>query len=110
MNKLYEFTMKILRGDSTEMPDGLTGAYVTCYAAAPDYQASVRKGVLAITQMGYKFDDLRDGVREIPLASWAEYLGKVWPEYANQMPTVAQLPDLVTEGQIFFGPFAGFTS
>lgn len=109
MNTLYEFTMKILRGDSTEMPEELTGAYVTCYAGAPDYQAAVRKGVLAITQMGYKFDDLRNEVREIPLASCAEYLIKVWPDYLDQMPTAAQLTDVVKAGQVFFGPFAGFT-
>jgi hypothetical protein len=60
--------------------------------------------------MGYKFDDLRAGVREIALAAWAEYLTKVWPDYADQMPTATQLPEVVKEGQAFFGPFAGFAS
>lgn len=110
MNNLYEFTMKVLRGDCSEMPEGLSGAYVACYAAAPDYQAAVKKGVQAVTQMGYKFDNLLNGVREIPITSWGDYFAKVWPDYVDQMPSAAQLPSVVGEGQVFFGPFVGFTS
>lgn len=109
MNNLYEFTMKVSPGSGTEMPDGIIGAYVACYAAASDYQAALRKGVSAITQMGYKFDDIKNDVREVPLDSWGAYLDKVWPEYIDQMPSVAQLPEVVKSGQIFFGPFIGFS-
>ncbi|MBD8656675.1 hypothetical protein IFT68_13715 [Oxalobacteraceae sp. CFBP 13730] len=52
MNNLYEFTMKVLPGESMEMPDGLKGAYVACYVAALDYQAALKKGVQAIMQNG----------------------------------------------------------
>lgn len=110
MNNLYEFTIKVLRGENAEMPDGVKGAYVVCCAAASDYQAALKKGVLAVTQMGYKFDDIKNGVRDVPLGAWGDYLAKVWPEYADQLPSVSQLPELVKGGQVFFGPFAGFSS
>jgi hypothetical protein len=110
MNNLYEFTMKVLRTESTEMPDGLKGAYVACYAAALDYQAALKKGVEAIAQMGYKFDDLKNGVREVPLNSWTDYVESVWPEYADQMPSAEQISAIVDDGQVFFGPFIGFSS
>ena len=110
MNSLYEFTIKILRGESTEMPGELKGAYVVCYAAAPDYQSALRKGVLAVTQMGYKFDDIANEVREVSLATWGNYVASVWPEYADHMPSSAQLPDVVNDGQVFFGPFVGFSN
>jgi len=109
MNNLYEFTMKVLPGESMEMPDGLKGAYVACYVAALDYQAALKKGVQAIMQMGYKFDDIKNGVREVPLDSWAAYIESVWPEYADQMPSTEQLPAVVEDGQVFFGPFIGFS-
>lgn len=102
--------MRILAGDMKEMPDGLVGAYVTCYAAASDYQTAVKKGVAAITQMGYRFENLRNGVREIPPASWDDYLNKVWPEYVDQMPSALEVLDVVNTGRVFFGPFVGFAS
>lgn len=108
MNGLYEFTMKILPGDAG-MPDGLTGAYVVCYAGAPDYQAALKNGVVAITQMGYRFDDIQNGVREVSLDSWGAYVEEVWPEYLDQMPSAVELPEVVEEGQVFFGPFVGFS-
>lgn len=110
MNTLYEFTIKVLPGESTKLPNGLKGAYVACYAAAPDYQSALKKGVLAIAQMGYKFEDIRNGVREIPVESWNSYLEKVWPEYTDQMPSIEELPEVVNSGQVFFGPFIGFSS
>jgi hypothetical protein len=109
MNHLYEFTMRISPGNGTEMPDGIIGAYVACYAAASDCQAALRKGALTITQMGYKFYFIKNDVREVPIESWGTYLDKVWPEYIDQMPSVAQLPEVVKDGQIFFGPFVGFS-
>lgn len=110
MNNLYEFTMKVLPSESTEMPDGLKGAYVACYASALDYQTALKKGVQAIAQMGYRFDNLKNGVREIPLNSWTAYVDSVWPEYADQMPSAEQLLAVVKDGQVFFGPFVGFSS
>jgi hypothetical protein len=110
MNNLYEFTMKVLPSESVVMPDGLKGAYVACYAAALDYQAALKKGVQAIAQMGYKFDEIKSDVREIPQDSWTAYIASVWPEYADQMPSAEQLSTVVEDGQVFFGPFIGFSS
>ena len=109
-NQLYEFTMKVLRGAGCDLPKGMTGAYVPTYAAAPDYQAALRKGVAAITGMGYVFSDLQGEVREIPVASWSDYVPKVWPEFVGELPSSENLPRLIEEGAIFFGPFAGFNS
>lgn len=107
-NQLYEFTMKVSRGEGCDMPEGMRGAHVPCYAAAADYQAAVRKGVTAITGMHYVFEDLQGDVREIPASSWSEYVSKVWPEAAAHLPVQGDLPGLIDQGVVFFGPFAGF--
>jgi hypothetical protein len=107
-NQLYEFTMRVLRGDGCDLPDDMEGAYVPSYVGASDYQAAVIKAVTAITRMHYRFDATQGKVREIPLASWDEYVAKVWPDFANRLPTGTELPSLVESGTVFFGPFAGF--
>jgi hypothetical protein len=106
--KLYEFTLKVLRGQGCDLPDDMQGAYVPCYAGAPDYQSALRKGVTALNGMRYVFDDVFGEVREIPLHSWADYVAKVWPEFTDRLPSQEELPGLVEKGEIFFGPFAGF--
>ncbi len=107
-NQLYEFRMKVLRGDGCDLPENMKGAYVPCYVAASDFQAAVKNGVAAITSMHYVFKDIQGQVREIPLASWSEYIAKVWPEFAGHFPKQEELPSLVEKGVVFFGPFAGF--
>lgn len=107
-NQLYEFTMRVLRAEGCDLPQDMEGAYVPSYVGAPDYQAALRKAVTAITGLHYKFDALQGKVRELPVASWDDYVAKVWPDFANHLPTGAKLPSLVASGSVFFGPFAGF--
>src|SRR4030088_617974 len=107
-NQLYEFTMKVLRANGCDLPDDMEGAYVPSYVGASDYQVALRKAATAITAMHYKFDAIHGKVREIPLASWDDYVSKAWPEFATRLPTGSELPSLVQSGTVFFGPFAGF--
>lgn len=107
-HRLYEFTMKVFRGDGCDLPDDLEGAYVVSYVGAPDFEAALRKGVTVITGMHYVFNDIQGKVREIPVSSWEEYVAKVWPDFADHLPTQGELPSLVENGAVFFGPFSGF--
>jgi hypothetical protein len=52
-NKLFEIPVKIGRGASNAMPKHLTGAYVCCYAAAPDFQTAVRTSVMKLKEDGF---------------------------------------------------------
>ena len=90
------------------MPDDMKGAYVNCYVAAPDPESAMRKGVMAITQDNYIFEDIVNGVREIPIENWNEYIGKTWPEFVNHLPSLEQVRKCVEDEMVFFGPFMGF--
>jgi hypothetical protein len=107
-NHLYEFTMKVKRGDGCDMPEGMEGALVPTYVGASDYQAAVKKGVAAIRGMHYVFEGIQGRVRELPVQRWEEYLAQVWPEFTSHFPSKEQLPPLVENGEVFFGPFGGF--
>ena len=107
-NRLFEFTMRVLRGDGSELPEDVRGAYVPCYASAPDYRAALKKGALAANAMHNRFDDVRGEVREIPLATWGAYVAQVWPDFSGHFPSQDELPGLVANGIVFFGPIATF--
>jgi hypothetical protein len=107
-NKLFEFTVEVLRGEGCDMPDGMTGAFIPTYAAATDPLEAVRLGVKTLQGMHYQFKDLKGTVREIPAASWEDYIEHVWPEFVTRLPSASELPVLVERGAVFFGPFAGF--
>ena len=100
--------MKVKRGGGCDMPDGVDQALVPTYVAASDHQAAVKKGVAAIRDMHYVFDDLQGQVRELPVNQWEEYIARVWPEFASYFPSKEQLLSIVEEGAVFFGPFGGF--
>ena len=89
-------------------PAGTRGAYVTCYACAPDPLLGIRRGIAAVRALQYVFEDLLGNVREIPLANWTEYIQRVWPEFVEHFPGQEVLPGLVIEGAVFFGPFSEF--
>ena len=107
-NQLYEFTMKVLRGEGCDLPENMKGAHVTCYVAAPDFLTAVKNGVVAMKGMHYVVQEVQERVREIPLTRWSEYVGKVWPEFADHFPKQEELPSLVDKGVVFFGPFTGW--
>ena len=108
-NQLFEFRLRVLREHgSRELPQGADGAYVACYASAPDLHTALARGAAAVARMGCRVDDVEAEARAIPAAQWGEYVAKVWPEYAARLPTASELPARIAEGAVFFGPFATF--
>lgn len=110
-NRLYEFTMKLQKGrdaDPVQPAPAVSGAYVTCYAGAPDPLVAIRRGVAAARERDFLFIDVLGNVREIPLQSWTDYIQRAWPEHHATLPAAASLPQLVIDGATFFGPFSPY--
>ena len=107
-NRLYLAGIKVLRGTNEEMPPELAGAVASCFAAGHDYQAAVRASVWALEQMGFEFDSVVGEVVEVPVDGWDGYVSEVWSDAADLLPRQAELPEIVKDGGVFFGPFAGF--
>jgi len=107
-NRLFEFTMKLSRTDANPPPANIEGAYVTCYAAAPDPLLAFRKGVASACSMGYRFEDILGTVRELPLEAWTAYLQRCWPDVSGHFPDQHSLTSMIPEQAVFFGPFSKF--
>jgi hypothetical protein len=91
------------------MPNGMSGAIAVTFAAAEDFQAAVRKGVAALQQDGFTFEDIEsERVRQIPVGAWQKYVEHVWPELSDRLPSPEQVNGIVERGEVFFGPFLGY--
>jgi hypothetical protein len=108
-NRLFEFTMKLSKLAGDHPPADIEGAYVTCYAAAPDPLSAFRKGVANTRAMGYLFEDILGTVRELPLETWTAYLQRSWPDVSGHFPDQHSLSSMIPEQAVFFGPFSKFT-
>ena len=101
--------MKLSKMDGNRPPANIEGAYVTCYAAAPDPLLAFRKGVASTRAMGYLFEDILGTVRELPLETWTAYLQRSWPDVSGHFPDQHSLTSMIPEQAVFFGPFSNFT-
>lgn len=109
-NQLFELRLRVLRDrDDSDLPAGTDGAHVACYSCAPDLHAALTQGAAAVARMGCRVDDVEGEARVIPADRWGEFVAKVWPEYASNLPSAVQLPARIAEGAVFFGPFATFS-
>lgn len=107
-NKLYEFNLKVLAQEGSDLPDGKQGAYVPCYVFADDYQEALKKAVFALAKEHLLLEAIQGGVRELPIDSWDDYLKSVWPDFLDRFPAKNDLPTLSKGSAVFFGPFAVF--
>jgi hypothetical protein len=108
-NQFFEIPVKIGRGSSRAMPEHLKGAYVCCYAAAPDFETAVRKSVMKLKEEGFIFEDIPDQkVRQLDPKKWREYVDEGWSEFSTHFPSQDEVLAGVVEGRIFYGPFCGY--
>ena len=107
-NKLYEFTIKVSFKSEHDLSESINSAYVNCYSSDLDHEAAIRKGVLAINEDGYIFEDIINDVREISSENWNAYITKTWPEFVVHLPNEQQIKDCLKNGMVFFSPFMGF--
>ena len=105
-NALFLCHVKVARGPHCEMPSHLIGAVVSCYVAAPEWQAALRLAVEELASRGYVFEDLMDGqVHQLDPSEWNEHIASTWPECPDRFPSQSDLPGFIAAGGVFFGPF-----
>lgn len=110
-NLFYQVSVRVLNRAGCDLPSEFAGAVIACYVAAVDPVSAVKRAKLAVEKLNYSFDDLAsDQVLELDISKWEEYVQRVWPEAADQLPMQEELPELVERGVVFLGPAIGFLS
>ena len=89
-------------------PEWVSGAFVVCYAAAADHHEAVRKAVAKLAGKGMTFDDMAGDIEELDPARWDDYVTAQWIDFAEAFPEQDDLPALIAQGAVFFGPFCAY--
>jgi hypothetical protein len=107
-SNLYLINLHIGRGNNTEMPESLDGAYVPSFATAPDPESAARQVVSHLTGRGFEFLGIADNkIHQLDPSTWDSYLKSAWPEFVDALPSQEQVQAGLASGLLFFGPFAG---
>ena len=109
-NKLWQCPIKVKRGTFEEMPESWIGAAVSYYVGAVTDEEALSKAVLEIESQGMEFLDLLGGkvIQLDPDQWWEGYVMQNYAEYSEHFPDQDTVDNLVLEGSIFHGPFAGW--
>src|SRR5947208_646789 len=100
-NQLFAFPVKIERGSNSAMPEHLKGAYVWCYAAAPDAQTAMWRGVMKLKADGFIFEDVPDRkLLQFDPMKWCDYVAESWPEFPSHFPSQEEVIAGLPEGRI----------
>lgn len=88
------------------MPENLIGAFVDCFAAAPDYESALRLAVQKLTSDGQVFDDIKDGkVDQLDPDKCDDHIASTWPDHRDYFPPQSDMVRFIDAGGVFFGPF-----
>jgi hypothetical protein len=110
-NCLFECHVKVRHGKNVAMPSHVLGAFVTCFAAAPDYQSALKNAVSVLASQGYIFEDVMDGkVSQLDPSTWDDYVARTWPECPRHFPLQSDMKRFIKSGGVFFGPFVCWES
>lgn len=109
-NKLWQCPIKVKRGSYEEMPEAWYGAAVSYYVGAPTYEEALDKAVSELESQGMEFVELLGGnvIQLDPSGWWDGYVMENYAEYSERFPRQDAVIDIVEEGGLFHGPFAGW--
>jgi hypothetical protein len=107
-NSLFLVTVKIGRGSNISMPQPLVGAYVPVFVAGSNLEAAAKAAVSKLVAQGFEFLDIDGPIRQLDPNEWSVFIDASFPEFKSQFPNQDAVIAGLTEGNVFFGPFAGY--
>jgi hypothetical protein len=107
-NGLFLVGVKVGRGTNAEMPSQLVGAVVQVFAAAANHELAAKAAVSKLVSQGFEFLDVQGPIKQLDPQQWSGYVRHTWPEFEAHFPRQDEVLAAVTNGAVFFGPFAGY--
>jgi len=107
-NELFAIPVHVERADPSRAPDWVGGAFVVCYAAAPDHVEAARRAVAKLAAAGLVFVEMAGDIQRLDSARWDEYVTTNWIEFEEVFPQQEELPHRIASGDVFFGPFCAY--
>lgn len=108
MSKIFIIPFHVKRLAQSIMPEGLSGAYVSCYAPAAEYIEATKKSLLRLSEDGLHPEEILQPIQEMDSDAWAAHIAATWAEQAESLPTQAEFNEVVLRDGIVYGPFSSY--
>lgn len=92
----------------TILPDGFSGAYVSCYSPGNDYVDTVKNVLKRLAKDGFFVEEILEPILQMQSESWEFQVVETWPEYVEDLPSPIEFEAAMKEGQVIYGPFGSY--
>ena len=90
------------------MPEGASGAYVSCYAKADNYRLGVEKCIAALKIDGMYVEEILQPIQSMKGSQWEIHIVDQWPDHKDEMPTQEEFENSINNGDVVYGPFGSY--
>lgn len=108
MNSIFIVPFHVKRESESIMPENVAGAYVSCYAAAENYEIAVERCLSALRSDGMRVEEILQPINAMKVSDWSRHIEEQWPGYAGQMPSQKEFESSMTGGSVVYGPFGSY--
>ena len=106
--KVFIVPFHVKRLDSSIMPKGLSGAYVSCFVHTENYKKAVQKALKQLLSDGLHPEEILEPILESLIGDLYEYIGSAWNTDVQQSFNREEVEHLLRIGRVVYGPFASY--
>lgn len=108
MDKVFVIPFHVKRVAGSIMPEGVSAAYVSCFAGGNDYVEATEKALRQLLQDGMNPEEILQPILELGAEEWGNYILGKWPNYVGSLPSQIDFYKAINSGQVVYGPFGSY--
>jgi hypothetical protein len=108
LDNVFIVPFHVKRAPESIMPENVTGAYVSCYAAADSYEIAVERCLSVLQVDGMRVEEILQPINAMSIADWSRHIAEQWPDQVGKMPSQQEFESSVRGGSVVYGPFGSY--
>lgn len=108
MKKIFAINCQVKRAPKSIIPEGFSGAFVTCYSCSSDYEIAARAIIKKLRNDGLEVIGIESEINELAPGCWDSHIATQWPEHIDSLPSQTEFDAAMESGKVVYGPFGTF--
>ena len=103
------FRIEHMKSDSSTVPSGFSGGYVSCFSSGSDYKEATEKALKALIEDGIFPAEVLQPIHEMDSEDWTQHISDTWPELVDSMLSQDEFDSAIERDEVVYGPFGMYT-
>ncbi len=108
VGKVFIIPFHVKALENSIMPEGLGGAYVSCYASGETYVQATERALNKLAQDGLHPEEILQPINEMPVSHWSAHINEQWKDYVSNLPSQNEFEASIAAGKVVYGPFGSY--